>query len=45
MVSMNLKRGFGGNVLEYIGEFDLILDRFGYYIYDIGYKLYRNTKR
>lgn len=39
------KRGFGGNVLEYIGEFDLILDRFGYYIYDIGYKLYRNTKK
>lgn len=39
------KRGFGGNVLEYIGEFDLILDKFGYYIYDIGYKLYRNTKK
>ena len=39
------KRGFGGKVLEYIGEFDLILDKFGYYIYDIGYKLYRNTKK
>ena len=39
------KRGFGGNVIEYIGEFDLILDKFGYYIYDIGYKLYRNTKK
>ena len=26
-------------------EFDLILDKFGYYIYDIGYKLYRNTKK
>lgn len=39
------KRGFGGNVIEYIGEFDLILDKFGYFIYNIGYKLYRNIKK
>ena len=39
------KRGFGGNVIEYIGEFDLVLNKFGYFVYNIGYKLYRNTKK
>ena len=39
------KRGFGGYAIEYIGEFDLILDKFGYFIYNMGYRLYRNTKK
>ena len=38
------KRGFGGYVVEYIGEFDLILDKFGYNIYAKSYELYRNSK-
>ena len=38
------KRGFGGYVVEYIGEFDLILDKVGYSIYDKSYELYRNLK-
>ena len=41
----DFKRGFGGYVIEYIGEFDLVLNKFGYYIYEICYKLYRNTKK
>ena len=38
------KRGFGGYVIEYIGEFDLILNKFGYFMYTKGYALYRNFK-
>ena len=38
------KRGFGGYVVEYIGEFDLILDKIGYNIYNKSYKLYRSLK-
>lgn len=38
------KRGFGGFVIEYIGEFDLILDKFGFNIYDKGYAFYRGIK-
>ena len=38
------KRGFGGYVIEYIGEFDLVLNSFGYDIYYGGYNLYRGFK-
>lgn len=40
----DFKRGFGGYVVEYIGEFDLILDKFGYNVYDASYEFYRNIK-
>jgi len=38
------KRGFGGYVVEYIGEFDLVLDTIGYNFYDTSYEFYRNIK-
>lgn len=38
------KRGFGGYVVEYIGEFDYILDKAVYNFYNVGYKLYRDFK-
>lgn len=38
------KRGFGGYVTEYIGEFDLILNKPNYILYNYGYKFYRNIK-
>ena len=38
------KRGFGGYVVEYIGEFDLILNKLGYNIYDKSYGIYRELK-
>ena len=40
----DFKRGFGGYVVEYIGEFDLVLSKFGYNIYDISYEFYRGMK-
>lgn len=40
----DFKRGFGGKVIEYIGEFDLVLNFVGYNIYDKGYDLYRHLK-
>lgn len=41
----DFKRGFGGNVEEYIGEFDLILNKFMYFLYKYSYKLYRIIKK
>ena len=38
------KRGFGGYVVEYIGEFDLILNFIGYNVYDKGYDVYREIR-
>lgn len=38
------KRGFGGYVVEYIGEFDYVLDEVFYNFYNVGYKLYRDFK-
>lgn len=38
------KRGFGGYVIEYIGEFDLILKYIGYNVYDKGYDVYREIR-
>lgn len=41
----NFKRGFGAEVVELIGEFDLITDKFFNYIYKFMYKVYRKMKR
>ena len=38
------KSGFGGYVVEYIGEFDLVLNFIGYNVYDKGYDVYRELK-
>ena len=39
------KRGFGGYVVEYIGEYDLVVNKFLYNLYNMGYSLYRNLKK
>lgn len=39
------KRGFGGYVVEYIGEFDLITNYFIYYIFKLSYNFYRFLKK
>ncbi len=39
------KRGFGGYVVEYIGEFDLIINKKIYIIYHLMYNFYRNIKK
>ncbi len=39
------KRGFGGYVVEYIGEFDLIVDKKYYYLYKLMYSVYGHAKR
>lgn len=41
----DFKRGFGGYVIEYIGEFDLILSKFWYHTYNISYKVYHTIKK
>lgn len=33
----DFKRGFGGNVEEYVGEFNLIISKFWYFMYDVVY--------
>lgn len=38
------KRGFGGNVQEYIGEFDLVISKTLYMAYKITYALYKRIK-
>lgn len=38
------KRGFGGEVREYIGEFDLVVSKFYYFLYNFAFKLYRGFK-
>lgn len=40
----DFKRGFGGNVEEYIGEFDLIINKPLYLLYQNGYKTYKKIK-
>ena len=40
----DFKRGFGGNVEEYIGEFDLIVNKPLYLLYQNGYKTYKKIK-
>jgi len=39
------KRGFGGNVEELIGEFDLIVNKALYYIYKISFWSYKKLKQ
>lgn len=39
------KRGFDGEVREYIGEFDLIINKPMYIIYTLMYGIYHGTKR
>ena len=39
------KRGFGGQVEEYIGEFDLITSKFWYLGYKLAYELPKNLRR
>ena len=38
------KRGFGGNVEEFIGEFDLVISKFMYFIYKVAFKFYKGIK-
>lgn len=39
------KKGFDGKVVEFIGEFDLVVSRFYYILYNVAFKLYRRAKR
>lgn len=39
------KRGYGGFVIEYIGEFDLIIDYPFFLFYKYGFAIYRNFKK
>lgn len=41
----DFKRGFGGQVGEYIGEFDLIINPLMNYIYEIALKIYNTAKK
>ncbi len=38
------KRGYGGKVVELIGEFDLVISKFWYLLYKIAFKLYHGIK-
>lgn len=38
------KRGFGGQVEELIGEFDLVVDKLYYFIYKTAFKTYKTLK-
>lgn len=40
----NFKKGFGGEVVEFIGEFDLVTNKFKYIIYKISFFLYKKIK-
>lgn len=39
------KKNFNGRVIEYIGEYDLVANRFLYFMYKKGYTIYRNSKK
>lgn len=41
----DFKRGFGGVVEEYIGEFDLVINKFVYNMYNIAFKVYGKLKK
>lgn len=41
----DFKKGFGGHVEEYIGEFDLVINKFMYILYKYGFKAYKKLKR
>ncbi len=38
------KRGFGGKVVELIGEFDLVISKFWYFVYNFSFKIYHGVK-
>ncbi len=38
------KRGFGGKVVELIGEFDLVISKFWFFVYNASFKIYHNLK-
>ena len=38
------KRGFGGKVVELIGEFDLVISKFWYFVYNFSFKMYHGLK-
>lgn len=38
------KRGFNGEVREYIGEFDLVVSKFYYFLYNVAFKMYKMFK-
>jgi len=38
------KKGFDGHVVEFIGEFDLVINKFYYYLYNFLFKFYRMVK-
>lgn len=40
-----LKKGFNTEVIELIGEFDLIINKFYYKLYNIALKVYKKTKK
>lgn len=39
------KKNFNGKVIEYIGEYDLVINKILYFAYKYGYTLYRNSKK
>ena len=39
------KKSFGGHVVELIGEYDLVISKFWYTIYNLAFKLYHNLKK
>ncbi len=41
----DFKRGFGGEVVELIGEFDLVTNKFKYLLYELSLKVYKLIKR
>ena len=41
----DFKRGFNSDVVELIGEFDLIVDKFGYKLYNVMLKLYGKLRK
>ena len=38
------KRGFSGEVREYIGEFDLVVSKFYYFLYNVAFYIYKMFK-
>lgn len=40
----SFKRDFGGQVVELLGEFDLVVNKPFYYLYKISFKMYRSLK-
>ncbi|MGN1000895.1 MAG: lipid II:glycine glycyltransferase FemX [Bacilli bacterium] len=39
-----IKKGFNPEVIELIGEFDLIISKFWYFVYNVTFKLYKKLK-